>query len=90
MPEPTFPQQEIRDVRVAVKEVVAGLAGSFGIGEVKKQLRVQHYRKFPDGSIRMTLQRMEQAGELSLVSKGSGRAGNKYAATINAQPAPTE
>jgi len=87
-PAPTYPQQEIRDVKVAVREVVVALAGSFGIGEVKKQLRAQHYRRFSDGSIRATLQRMEQAGELSLTSQGSGRAGNKYTATINPKPVP--
>lgn len=87
-PVPTHPQQEIRDVKVAVREIVAELAGSFGIGEVKKQLRAQHYRKFSDGSIRATLQGMEQAGELSLTSQGSGRAGNKYTTTINPKPAP--
>jgi len=87
-PVPTYPQLEIRDVKVAVREVVVALAGSFGIGEVKKQLRAQHYRRFSDGSIRTTLQRMEQAGELSLTSQSSGRAGNKYTATINSKPVP--
>ncbi|MFN0075367.1 MAG: hypothetical protein ACKVY0_02720 [Prosthecobacter sp.] len=89
-PAPTNPQKEIKDVRVAVREVVAGLTGAFGIGEVKKQLRVQHYRRFADGSIRMALKRMEQAGDLALASQGSGRAGNKYTTTTKTQPASAE
>ncbi len=89
-PAPTYPQKEIKDVRVAVREVVAGLTGAFGIGEVKKQLRVQHYRRFADGSIRTTLKSMEQAGDLALTSQGSGRAGNKYTTTTKTQPVSAE
>lgn len=79
VPPPRHPNLDIKDAAVAVRQIVATLEGSFGIGEVKKQLAKQSYRTFGDSSLRSALQSMHEKGELVQTARGLGRGGNKYA-----------
>ena len=70
------------------RQAVTEINGSFGIGEVKAQIRMHFPRGFGDVAIRSQLKRLEQEGELVLTSQGMGRAGNQYAKTSRFQPSP--
>ena len=87
VPPPRHPNLDIKDAAVAVRQIVATLEGSFGIGEVKKQLAKQNYRTFGDSSLRSALQAMHEKGELVQTARGLGRGGNKYARPSAAPPA---
>ncbi|MFN0076506.1 MAG: hypothetical protein ACKVY0_08530 [Prosthecobacter sp.] len=85
-PPPPHPNRAISDVTVAVRTVIATFSGPFGIGEVKRQLAVQHFREFGDSTIRSTLQDLKEAGEILLTQRGIGRGGNRYARPAPASP----
>lgn len=79
VPPPRHPNLDIKDVSVAVRQVIDTLSGTFGIGDVKKQLEKQHYRTFGDSTIRAVLKSMHEKNELVQTARGIGRGGNKYA-----------
>lgn len=87
VPPPRHPNFAVTDVRVAVRQIIDTLSGTFGIGDVKSQLQKQHYQTFGDSTIRAVLQGMQEKGELVLTARGIGRAGNKYSKPAPA-PAP--
>jgi hypothetical protein len=75
-------------VEALTRQALTEINGSFGIGEVKAQIRMHFPRGFGDVAIRSQLKRLEQEGELVLTSQGLGRAGNQYAKTSRFQPSP--
>ncbi len=83
VPPPRHPNWNIADVNVAVRQIISTFSGTFGIGDVKKQLDTQHYRTFGDSTVRAALQTMQEKGEILLSRRGIGRGGNKYS-----RPAP--
>ncbi|MEQ1934162.1 MAG: hypothetical protein ABL962_09845, partial [Fimbriimonadaceae bacterium] len=84
VPPPRHPNLGIKDVGVAVRQVIDTFSGTFGIGDVKKQLDKQHYRTFGDSTIRSTLQEMQEKGELVRTARSVGRTGNKYSKPVPA------
>ena len=86
VPPPPHPNFKITDVRVAVRQVIDTLGGSFGISDVKRKLYDGHYREFGDSTLRATLLALQQQGEIALTSKGIGRGGNKYSKAAPAPP----
>lgn len=85
-PPPRHPNWNVSDVRVAVRQVIDTLTGTFNIGDVKKQLAKQHYRTFGDSTIRATLQALQEKGEILLAARGLGRGGNKFSKPAPAIP----
>lgn len=65
------------DVNVVIREIVAGLTGTFGIKNVKAAIDPK-YGIYPDTSVRSVLNRMVQRGDLLIVKHQLGRAGSTY------------